>query len=210
MVISRNSSFSFKSKATTVQDIAEQLGVRYVLEGSIQQSGEKLRVSTQLVDAVDGKHLWSERYDRKLEDLFSVQDEITQKIYEEMEIELTIGEQGREWLKHMSSAEEMKLLVQGRAKFFEYTPSAHKEAERLWNDALAKNKESGMANLAQGWLHYQKLVMRLTNNPMSRIACAQYYANKAHKIMGDGHSVALLSFIDMVTRNCSSAIKILS
>ena len=80
-VISRNSSFTYKGKAVKVQEVAEQLGVRYVLEGSVQRSGEKLRVTAQLVDAVDGKHLWAERYDRKLDDLFAVQDEITNKIF---------------------------------------------------------------------------------------------------------------------------------
>ena len=81
-VISRNSSFTYKGKATKVQEVAEQLGVRYVLEGIVQKSGEKLRVTAQLVDAVDGKHLWAERFDRKLDDLFAVQDEITAKISE--------------------------------------------------------------------------------------------------------------------------------
>jgi len=206
MVIARNSSFTFKGKATKVQEIAEQLGVRYVLEGSVQQFGEKLRVTAQLVDAVDGKHLWAERYDRKLDDLFAVQDDITQRIYKGMAIELTLGEQSREWVKHMSSLEEMRLLVQGRASFIEFTPEAHKEAERLWGEALAKDPESGMVNLTQGWLHYQKLVMSL-GSPMSNVSMAQYYANKAHKIMGDGNSLSLLGFIDMVTGNCTSAIK---
>ena len=94
-VISRNSSFTYMGKATKVQEVAEQLGVRYVLEGSVQKSGEKLRVTAQLVDAVDGKHLWAERFDRKLDDLFAVQDEITAKISEELQIELTVGEQGK-------------------------------------------------------------------------------------------------------------------
>ena len=96
-VIARNSSFTYKGKAVKVQEVAEQLGVRYVLEGSVQKSGEKLRVTAQLVDAVDGKHLWAERYDRKLDDLFAMQDEITNKIFYEMHVKLTIGERANDW-----------------------------------------------------------------------------------------------------------------
>jgi adenylate cyclase len=75
-VIARNSSFIFKGKATKVQDVAEKLGVRYVLEGSVQRSGDKLRVVAKLVDAIDGKHLWAKHYDRQLQDLFALYDGI--------------------------------------------------------------------------------------------------------------------------------------
>ncbi|HIO60894.1 MAG TPA: hypothetical protein EYN39_03625 [Deltaproteobacteria bacterium] len=112
-VISRNSSFTYKGKATKVQEVAEQLGVRYVLEGSVQKSGEKLRVTAQLVDAVDGKHLWAERFDRKLDDLFAVQDEITAKISEELQIELTVGEQGKTWRKEINDPELFRLVIKG-------------------------------------------------------------------------------------------------
>ena len=208
VVIPRSSSFTFKGKATRVQEIAEQLGVRYVLEGSVQQSGEKLRVTAQLVDAVDGKHLWSERYDRKLDDLFELQDDITLSIWEAMETKLTAGEQARKWAKNMwGGLEGTSLLLQGRARFMEFTPEAHMEAERLWGEALEKRPESGMANLTQGFLHYQKLVMGWTDSPRSSIASARYYANKAQTIMGDAGSLALLGFVDMVDANCESGIE---
>jgi tetratricopeptide (TPR) repeat protein len=160
------------------------------------------------VDAVDGKHLWSERYDRKLDDLFEIQDDITLRIWEAMETKLTVGEQARKWAKRMQGGlEQNMLLFQGRARFIEFTPEAHVEAERLWGEALEKRPESGVANLAQGFLHYQKLVMGWTDSPRSSIASARYYANKAHTIMGDGSSLSLLGFVDMVAGNCESAIE---
>ncbi|NRA75086.1 MAG: adenylate/guanylate cyclase domain-containing protein, partial [Planctomycetes bacterium] len=208
VVIPRNSSFTFKGKATRIQEIAEQLGVRYVLEGSVQQSGEKLRVTAQLVDAVDGKHLWSERYDRKLDDLFEIQDDITLSIWEAMETKLSLGEQAREWAKSMRGGiSQNMLLFQGRSRFIEFTPEAHKEAERLWGEAIEKRPEGGLANLAQGFLHYQKLVMGWTDDPRSSIASARYYANKAQTIMGDSGSLALLGFVDMVDGDCESALE---
>mgnify|MGYP002524932253 FL=1 len=169
-----------KGKSTRVQAIAEQLGVRYVLDGSVQQSGGKLRVTAQLVDAVGGKQLWSERYDRKLDDLFAVQDDITNRFYEAMEVELTMGEQARNWAQHSNDPEEMRLLTQGRAHFLTFTPEGHAEAERLWGEALKKNPEGGTINLAQGWLQYQKIQLRLTMNPAMYTASAREYRSEEH------------------------------
>ncbi len=206
-VIARNSSFTYKGKAVKVQEVAEQLGVRYVLEGSVQQSGEKLRVTAQLVDAVDGKHLWAERYDRTLDDLFAVQDEITEKIFEAMQVELTIGEQARDWKKHLGSPDEMRLTIQGLQRFLTYSPQGHKDAERLWGEVFENNPEIGMGNLMMGWLHFQKIVMGWTKNPKQNIALARQFSEKAHSIMGDGNSLTLLALLDAMTGNCKGAIE---
>ncbi len=80
VVIARNSVFTYKGKAVKVQKVSRELGVRYVLEGSVRKSGSRVRITTQLVDATSGQHLWAERYDRDLEDVFALQDEITHKI----------------------------------------------------------------------------------------------------------------------------------
>ena len=206
-VIARNSSFTYKGKAVKVQEVAEQLGVRYVLEGSVQQSGKKLRVTAQLVDAVDGKHLWAERYDRTLDDLFAVQDEITEKIFEAMQVELTIGEQARDWKKHLGSPDEMRLTIQGLQRFLTYSPQGHKDAERLWGEVFENNPEIGMGNLMMGWLHFQKIVMGWTKNPKQNIALARQFSEKAHSIMGDGNSLTLLALLDAMTGNCKGAIE---
>ena len=95
LVIARNSTFTYKGKPVKVQRVAEDLGVRYVLQGSVQRDGDRLRVNAQLIDAVKGHHIWSETYDRKLEDLFAVQDDITRQIVVEMQVQLTEGEQAR-------------------------------------------------------------------------------------------------------------------
>jgi len=79
-VAARNSSFTYRGKAARITDVARELGVRYVLEGSVRRAGSRVRISAQLIDAGSGKHLWAQRYDRSLEDLFSVQDEVTQNI----------------------------------------------------------------------------------------------------------------------------------
>jgi TolB-like protein len=91
-VIARNSTFTYKGKPMKVKQVSEELGVRYVLEGSVQRSGARVRITAQLIDALTGNHLWAESYDRDLKDLFSVQDEVTLKILKAMQMKLTEGE----------------------------------------------------------------------------------------------------------------------
>ena len=90
-VIARNSTYTYKGKSVKIQQVSEELGVRYVLEGSVQKSGDRVRVNAQLIDAIKGNHLWSETYDRELKDIFAVQDDITQKILTALHVELTQG-----------------------------------------------------------------------------------------------------------------------
>jgi adenylate cyclase len=91
-VIARNSTFTYKGKPVKVKQVSEELGVRYVLEGSVQKSGDRVRVTAQLIDALSGHHLWAENYDRDLKDLFALQDEVTMKILMAMQVKLTEGE----------------------------------------------------------------------------------------------------------------------
>ena len=91
-MISRNSTFTYKGKPVKVKQVSEELGVRYVLEGSLQRSGDRVRVTAQLIDALTGNHLWAERYDRDLKDIFALQDEITIKILTAVQVKLTGGD----------------------------------------------------------------------------------------------------------------------
>jgi adenylate cyclase len=90
-VIARHSSFSYKGRSVDVRDAAKQLGVRYILEGSVRKSGNRIRISAQLIDGRDGTHLWAERYDRAIDDIFAIQDEITLVLATEMQVKLTEG-----------------------------------------------------------------------------------------------------------------------
>jgi adenylate cyclase len=91
-VIARDSTFVYKGKAVKVQQVAEEMGIRYVLEGSVQRTKDRLRILVQLIDAIKGVHLWSERYDRELKDLFVLQDEIARQIMTALQVKLTEGE----------------------------------------------------------------------------------------------------------------------
>jgi adenylate cyclase len=102
-VIARESTFSYKGKQVKVQQIGRELGVRYILEGSVRKSEDRVRITAQLVDAIKGQHLWAERYDRDLQDIFALQDEITMKIVTALRIKLTEGEQARMWGKQFKN-----------------------------------------------------------------------------------------------------------
>src|SRR5262249_9136675 len=94
-VIARNSSFAYKGKTVKVQEIGRDLGVRFVLEGSIRKSGNRVRITAQLIDAESGGHLWAERFDRDLTDIFATQDEVVKKIVRALAVTLTQGEEKR-------------------------------------------------------------------------------------------------------------------
>ena len=110
MVIARNSTFTYKGKPVKVKQVSEELGVRYVLEGSVQKSGDRVRITAQLIDALTGHHLWAERYERDLKDLFALQDEVTTKILTAMRVKLTEGEEAA-WMRKIFQGEARSRLL---------------------------------------------------------------------------------------------------
>lgn len=135
-VIAHNSTFTYKGRAVKVRQVAEELGVRYVLEGSVQSSGGKARITAQLIDAVAGNHLWAKRYDRELKNIFAVQDEISWEIATALEVELVAGEQAREQRATTTSSEAYALLRQGRKIFVENFSENALKARHLYEQAL--------------------------------------------------------------------------
>ena len=130
-VIARNSSFSYKGRSVDVRDAARQLGVRYVLEGSVRKSGNRIRISAQLIDARDGTHLWAERYDRAIDDIFAIQDEITLVLATEMQVKLTEGEQARLRYTTTTNVEAWTYWAQGLSHFRQSMSKERCSAARL-------------------------------------------------------------------------------
>ena len=120
MVIARNSTFVYKGKAIDIKQVGREQGVRYVLEGSVRKAGERVRVAAQLIDAITGHHLWAERYDRKLEDIFDLQDELTRKVVTALDVQLVLGEQAQLWssgTKNLEAWGIRKVGLEFAAKF---------------------------------------------------------------------------------------------
>ena len=154
-VIARNSSFAYKGRAIDVRQIAKELGVRYVLEGSVRKAGDRLRIAAQLIDAATGVHIWADRFDRTPSDIFAVQDEITLALATEMQVRLTEGEQARLRYTSTTNVEAWNLWIEGlnhdrRPKSRE----SHLAARRCWEKALALDPRSAVLNALLGDLHY--------------------------------------------------------
>jgi adenylate cyclase len=136
-VVARNSTFTYKGKPVKIQQVGQELGVRYVLEGSVQKAGDKIRINAQLIDALTGNHLWAERYERNLHDLFAVQDEITKKIITAMQVKLTEGEQVRAAAKSTNNLEAYLKYLQARELMNRVNPESNALAKQLAEEAIA-------------------------------------------------------------------------
>jgi len=141
-VIARNSSFIYKDKPVNLQQVGRELGVRYVLEGSVRKGGNQVRITAQLIDSESGHHLWANRFDRKLEDIFAVQDEITEEIVTALDIKLLSGEQARVWRKSLKNPEARDLYYRGQEKFNWYTKEAIAEARQLFEQVIELEPDS--------------------------------------------------------------------
>ncbi len=159
-VISRNSAFTYKGRAVKPQQVAQELGVRYVLEGSVRRAGGAVRVNAQLIDAASGGHVWAERYDGMFEDVFALQDKVTSKIVATLAIRLTEGEQEQLQRKETDNTEAYDTFLQGWEQYVRQTPESFRQAITLFEKAVEMDPGYGRAYAAlsltywQGWRNY--------------------------------------------------------
>ncbi|HKG99802.1 MAG TPA: adenylate/guanylate cyclase domain-containing protein [Bradyrhizobium sp.] len=179
-VIARNSSFVYKRRALDVREVAKQLGVRYVLEGSVRKAGDRIRITAQLIDAENGSHLWAERYDRVLSDIFAVQDEITLVLATEMQVKLTEGEQAR---LHYTTTSNVEAWTHWARGLSHYRQAVTKEklgpARFHWERALALDPNSATLNAMLGIMHYVDARFGWWDDREIAIAKARAYAERA-------------------------------
>ena len=149
-VIARNSSFAYKGKARDVKKIAQELGVQYVLEGSVRKASDRLRITAQLIDATAGKHVWAERYDRELADVFAIQDEVTANIVGAVAPEFLSFEAKRAQRKDPARLDAWDCVMRGRWHLWRFSREDLAEARRLFERAvaLAPSGEFGSSDLA--------------------------------------------------------------
>ena len=130
-VIARNSTFAYKGRSPDIRQVAEELGARYVVEGSVRKSGNRVRITAQLIDASTGHHVWAERYDRVLEDVFEVQDEITMKLAGAIMPELSVAEQKQALRKPLENLEAWDFFLRGQWHHSQFTREDFAEARQL-------------------------------------------------------------------------------
>jgi TolB-like protein/Tfp pilus assembly protein PilF len=171
-VIARNSSFTYKGKPVHVQQVGRELGVRYVLEGSIQKSGDRLRVTAQLIDATTGAHLWSESYVRELKDIFAVQDDITKNIITAIQVKLTEGEQARATAKSTNNLDAYLKCLQANEYAHRVNPESNALSKQLAEEAIALDPDYAWAYYNLGRAHQLDVWLRTTKSPRESIGKA--------------------------------------
>ncbi|MBI3797659.1 MAG: adenylate/guanylate cyclase domain-containing protein, partial [Deltaproteobacteria bacterium] len=164
-VIARNTAFTYKGKATNVRDVGRELGVHYVLEGSVQKASEQVRIVAQLIDTTTGGHIWSERYDRPLQAIFALQDEIVQKIATTLNLQLTLLEQGILVRKTTDNLEAYDSYLRGMEYFYRYTKETMAQARQMFEKAIALDPQYAQAYASLSWTYWLAVFFQWSQDP---------------------------------------------
>ncbi|MEM7224941.1 MAG: adenylate/guanylate cyclase domain-containing protein [Pseudomonadota bacterium] len=185
LVIARNSSFAFKGEAADLKQVGEQLDVRYVLDGSVRKGGNRVRVSAQLIDASAGKQIWAERFDRVLEDIFAVQDEVTGAIVAAIAPELDKAEQQRATARPSDNLNAWDLYQRGMWALYQRTRGSLAEARRRFEAALDLDPNLGLAHAGLVDAYYYEVVLGLAESADENRDMALHAARRAVEIDPD-------------------------
>ncbi len=204
-VIARNSTFTYKGKPVKVKQVAEELGVRYVLEGSVRIIEERVRITAQLIDATRGHHLWAERYDRELKDIFALQDEITIKIVNALQIKLTEGDQARIWIKQTENLDVYLKSMEAISHFRKGTKESIIRMGQIGQEIVDMAPESPLGYKTLAW--YNWYLAHAGISPKVSITKAFKLAQKALSLdESDAMAYSLLGAIYTVMRQYEKAI----
>jgi adenylate cyclase len=196
-VIARNSSFVFKGKATNVTQVGKALGVRYVLEGSVRRAGDKLRINAQLIESASGNHLWAERYDGDLADIFALQDQITENVVAALAVTLTRAEQKRSLGKQTQNLHAYDYVLRGNAYHHRMTKEGNIKAKEMFERAIERDPEyaPAYAGLAwvlvhdsnQGWSSDEQRTLKAGLENADRAVVLDDSLAKAHLALADAY-----------------------
>ncbi len=154
-VIARNSSFTFKGKSVAISEVGSKLGVQYVVEGSVRKAGNRVRITAQLVDVATSDHIWADRYDRELEDIFVVQDEVVRTVTATLIGRVERVRRDRAKYKPTSNLEAYDCLLRGREHFFRWTPADHPMAREMFEKAITLDPNYAAAYVGLAETHFQ-------------------------------------------------------
>ena len=206
-VIARNSTFTYKGKAVKVKQVSEELGVRYVLEGSVQRSGDRIRINAQLIDALTGHHLWAERYDRDVKDIFAIQDEITMKIITALQVKLTSGEMIHVLAKGAKNIDAFTRYLQAVDLWTRLTKETNAQAKKLLEEAIALDPEYPGPYIGLAKTYGMDVFLGTTQSPDQSLARAFELAQKAISLDNtNGAAYSVLSWLYATKRQYEKAI----
>jgi adenylate cyclase len=178
-VIASNSVFTYKGKAVKIQTVSEELGVQNVLEGTVQRDGNRLRINAQLIDAIKGRHLWSERYDREMQDLFAVQDNISKEVLTALRVKLVEGEQARVWARGTNNLDAYLKFLQAYDHFKSFNKNSMILTRQVCDEAIALDPKYELPNSLVGTTHLIDLWFYWGESPRSSIENAEVALQKA-------------------------------
>jgi len=179
-VISRTSTFAYKDKPVKVKQVAEELGVRYVLEGSVQRSGDRVRVIAQLIDAIAGDHLWAERYDRDLKDIFKLQDDLTIKIITALRIKLTRGEDAKRLAGgRTENLQYIEKKFEGLSYLRKFNKESNAEAKQIYKEMIDMEPELFNAYVGLATANLMDVWLGASSSPRESLGKAIKLCNKA-------------------------------
>ena len=206
-VIARDSSFTYKGEAVDVRQVGRELGVRYLLEGSVQKAGEHLRITAQLVEAATGEHIWADSYDRELQDLFAVQDEIARTVATELAVKLTVGEVARTDFQATDNVEAYELWLRGVETYRHFRKETNARAGELFEKAIELDPQYARAIGYLGWVRLNESRFWWVDDRDRSFRQAEELARRAIAVDEDsivGHN--LLSRIYSLQRRYEQAI----
>ncbi len=206
-VIARSSTFKYKGKPVEVRQVSEELGVQYVLEGSVRRSEGKVRITAQLIDAIKGHHLWAEQYDREIKEVLAIQDEIALKIMKALHVKLQAGQLGSETGRGTTNLEAFLKSMEAREQVLRYTKEGSARARKLFEEVIALDPKNtrGYSGLAISYA--AEVWLGTSNNPKESLSQAVVFAEKAVSIdESDATAQAVLSYLYAMTRQYGKAI----
>ena len=205
-VIARNSTFTYKGAAVRVQQVAEDLGATYVIEGSIQKAGNRVRITAQLIEAQSGNHVWAERFDRTLDDPFALQDEISWEVVDALRTHVTEGEQIQVW-RRGAAPETWDLGAQGYSAFLKQNQEDNLSARNLWLKALELDPGYAVSAMGIGWTYFFESSFGWTDDPMAAFGKAVEYAQKAMGLNNElPDNYGLMGVLDLYQRKFDEAV----
>ena len=178
-VIARNSTFAYKGQSPDIRKVGSELGARYVVEGSVRKAGNRVRVTAQLINSDNGHHVWAERYDRDLEDIFDLQDEVTRQIVAALMPELQRAEHDRSGAKPTDNLDAWDCYLRGNAYFNELTPEAIPKAREMFERATALDPNYAKAYARLGLTYHRELLLGLRDDTTGAARLLMEAASKA-------------------------------
>jgi len=205
-VIARNSAFAYKGRATNVRDIGSELGVAYLLEGSVQKAGNRLRITVQLIETEGGAHVWSERYDGTIDDIFDLQDRITEQVAGALQPSIRIAEIERSRRKRPQDLGAYDYAMRAMPHVWALEKEESTKALELLDRALAIDPEYPLALSLAGWCHAQRSVYNWADDISESQALARTLAERAAELSGDDPLIlAVLGTVHTFVRNYGTA-----